>query len=576
MSTFAPDSSYNQGLGFNQYSGGVFGPITTSQLTVQVGANSIVITPTQILVNGAVLDTDDVPDTTSNRYLNLTNLVDSSEINFTEPVAGQFSGELINASIANARLVNDSVTYNGVNVALGASGSLSLDDIVTGASDGDILYFDSGAGGWQRLAAGAANTFLEIDPVSGLPSWEAPGGPVLTISNLGTGANVASAVVSGDAQFRSIIGGTNLTATQNTNDVTLDLDDAITVATSVTTPLITRNGNMTISATGTNHDLTLTATDDITLFASGNCDISGTSVASLISSGRCTVQGSTTFELIAPAGIDVENGVGVPATIRCGTIENAATTADLTIDATRDVLINADDDVIINPTDNLALQAGDTIFIDGTTACTFRTTGPVDCSSNVTHVDFGAATSFLGLPVISSAPTGGDGHVYYDSTDDDVFIYTSSPSAAWRPVLLRDHLVWTKTTGQTISTATVTQVDLGSGTTTSSRGLSVDTVNDQIDGMSAGVWSITYETAYPVDTVQGRQVFMRNSGSSTVRYLYNDPRTTGLAHILSGIYYSSGTDSLEFYVYHTTGVSLTINTNSLVPARITIWKLGDL
>ena len=83
----------------------------------------------------------------------------------------------------------------------------SIGNVDTSAfADGYVLTYSTASGLWEAAAA----------PGSG-------GGEANTLTSVGAGASLYKTKVGVDLRIRSIVGGTGITATQNTDDVTLDI-----------------------------------------------------------------------------------------------------------------------------------------------------------------------------------------------------------------------------------------------------------------------------------------------------------------------------------------------------------------
>jgi hypothetical protein len=132
-----------------------------------------------------------------------------------------------------------------------AAAALAEDSLV----DKDILYIEDDnkwyAYDRQATAATTGATFQPSDAAGATGWWIAVnpptsggGGEINTSSNVGTGAGLAKNKVGVDLPFKSIISGTALTGTENTNDLTIDLDDT------TVTPASYTNANITVDQQG--------------------------------------------------------------------------------------------------------------------------------------------------------------------------------------------------------------------------------------------------------------------------------------------------------------------------------------
>ena len=84
----------------------------------------------------------------------------------------------------------------------------SIGDVDTsGFADGYVLTYSTATGLWEAAAPPGAG-----------------GGEANTLTSVGAGASLYKTKVGVDLRIRSIVGGTGITATQNADDVTLDLN----------------------------------------------------------------------------------------------------------------------------------------------------------------------------------------------------------------------------------------------------------------------------------------------------------------------------------------------------------------
>lgn len=86
-------------------------------------------------------------------------------------------------------------------------------------------------------------------------------GEVNTGQNVGTGADVFKEKVGADFRYRTIIGGTSITATQNTDDITLDLPQEVATDSAVQFSTVNIDGQTTLSWDNQQKTLTFPTTD---------------------------------------------------------------------------------------------------------------------------------------------------------------------------------------------------------------------------------------------------------------------------------------------------------------------------
>lgn len=117
---------------------------------------------------------------------------DTSEITWTNPAgtAGNPSAALINASIANARLTNSSITIGGASTALGGTVTATTIFDSIGSTRGSVLY--RGASGWAILSPGTAGLALTSGGAGADPVYATLANAALTNSSITIGGNVTA------------------------------------------------------------------------------------------------------------------------------------------------------------------------------------------------------------------------------------------------------------------------------------------------------------------------------------------------------------------------------------------------
>ena len=314
----------------------------------------------------SVTDTDRIDLTYTNGDISADIKDDSVDSNHY--VAGSIDNEHIaDATIANAKLVNDSVSFGGVEVDLGAADATPAFDLTDAtAYPGDASLVTTGAldsgsitSGFGSIDIGTSTLDCGVITSTGASSME-----TLTVSTsaiLADGSQLASSAaptadndiankkyvddqltgadldftsdggeslsIDLDSETLTVAGGSNLTTSAADNTITVALDDDVTIS-----------GDMT-SATITNAEFTVDA--------SGNTDIDGT----------LNVEGVPTFQAqsVHSSGIDCNGTLSMGTNAIEGTADNMLIFADDSTSSGSEHSFANDDDGV------LALQAVDHI-----------------------------------------------------------------------------------------------------------------------------------------------------------------------------------------------------------------------
>lgn len=153
----------------------------------------------------------------------LTGAVTSLTGDVTGSGGGAVATTIANDAVTNAKMANMATqTIKGRTTA----GTGDPEDLTATQATAILNDFvgDAGAGGTKGLvpapASGdaAANKFLNADG-----TWKTSGGTITGGTNLGaSGSSVFAQVNGANMEFRKLIAGSNITLTQNTNDITID------------------------------------------------------------------------------------------------------------------------------------------------------------------------------------------------------------------------------------------------------------------------------------------------------------------------------------------------------------------
>lgn len=101
-----------------------------------------------------------------------------------------------------------------------------LTNVSTGiAAQGDVLYYNGS--GWVNLAAGTSGQFLQTQGAGANPIWANPAAaPISAIANIGTGEGLFAQINSSTAEFKSIVAGSNITLSSTGSEVTISAASA--------------------------------------------------------------------------------------------------------------------------------------------------------------------------------------------------------------------------------------------------------------------------------------------------------------------------------------------------------------
>lgn len=157
-----------------------------------------------------------------------------------------------------------------------------LSDVVAATpAQGEVLYFNGT--NWVPLGVGTSGQFLQTQGTAANPIWaNAPAPALSSAANIGSGEGVFSSISSGTAQFKSLIAGSNITISSSATEITIAAAAAgevntasnlgagaalFTAKSGVNLPFRSIVGGSGITATQNTNDVTLTASvalDDLT------------------------------------------------------------------------------------------------------------------------------------------------------------------------------------------------------------------------------------------------------------------------------------------------------------------------
>jgi hypothetical protein len=206
--------------------------------------------------------------------------------------------------------------------------------------------------GQEWIDEPASSCYILTHVAGGVATWVLASSAVSNVNTINSVAPVANNI--------DILGGTNLTATPGVGAVTLDLDAAITLATSVTSPLYTATAAMQIA---------VTAGDDITVKMG---DAAGANKVSFVDSAAAEVASIDSNGVVT--GSDFEGVIGATAPA-AGTFTTSTATTSVAGSFTAPAATPTSVDAIAGQ--NIILKMGDAAgankvsFVDSASAEVF-------------------------------------------------------------------------------------------------------------------------------------------------------------------------------------------------------------
>jgi hypothetical protein len=468
------------------------------------------------------------------------------------------TGVIALASIPNSSLTNSDVTFNGVSVSLGGSGTLDTDDISEGTTNKYYTQarFDSAFGDktTSDLTEGTNLYYTQTRFDDAFAAKDTDG--------LAEGENNLYYTT---ARTRAdVSGGTGVTYTQSTG--VFEIGQAVGTTDNVTFNDVTVSGDLTVNGTLTTINSTdLTVTDKNITIADGAADAAAANGAGI------TVDGADATITYASADdswnfnkdVNVTGGLSIT-----GSLTAVSFTGDLTGDVTGTVsdISNHDTDALAEGENNLyftdararaAISAdGWQISYDsGTGVISMATPDTDDVSEGSTNLYF---TTTRARDAISVSDAGGDGSLSYDSATG-VITYTG-PGASE----VRAHLSATSATGVTYDSATgvIALASIPNSSLTNDS-VTVNGTEITLGGSgSFGTDSVSEETnLYYTDTRARNAISLTTSDSQVLDY---DASTGEFTFSLTGI----DTDEV------TEGVNNLYFTNARARSAISIVDAG--
>jgi len=253
----------------------------TATITIPAGSDTLVtLTGTQTLTNKTL--TTPVIATISNT--GTLTLPTSTDTLVGRATTDTLTNKTISGSnntisnIGNASLTNSSVSFNGVSVALGASGTLYTDDISEDGSPVNLWFTNTRARSAVSVTDAGGDGSLSYDSGTGVITYTGPSASeVRAHFSAGTGVAISSGQVS--------IGQ----AVATTDNVTFAgvTADNIRVGVTAAGEIDTSAGNLTLDSTGG----TTILDDDVNvtgnLQVDGNLTVSGTTVTVNATTQHC-------------------------------------------------------------------------------------------------------------------------------------------------------------------------------------------------------------------------------------------------------------------------------------------------
>lgn len=261
---------------------------------------------------------------------------------------------------------NVTVTQNANDISISSTDTDTTYTASTGLNlTGTAFSLDSTLSGLSDVSGTAPSTgeVLKWDGASWAPAADEDTGETNTASNLGSGANVFKQKSSADLQFRSISGGSNVTVTENSGDISIAATDTDTTYSagsglSLTSTTFSLNANVDDLADAV---ITTPATDDVLQWNGSNwvnaqIEEEGTTASNLGTTGANVFAQKTTNDLEFRK---IKAGSNISITQNANDIEISST-------ASGNVLsVNSQTGTVVLDTDDISEGSSHLFYTDG-------------------------------------------------------------------------------------------------------------------------------------------------------------------------------------------------------------------
>ncbi len=420
------------------------------------------------------------------------------------------TGTFALSSVPNSSLTNSSVTFNGVEVALGASGSFDTDSVSEG--EGNLYFTDSRARNAVSLVTSDSSVF-DYDPVTGVFTYSATG---LSTDEVAEGT---TNLYYTDARARAAIStnGWQISYDSGTGVISMATPDTDDVSEGTTNKYFTdARARQAISLTTDNTDaMSYDNTTGTFYFTLNSVDTDE------IAEGATNLYFTT-----ARARASVNNGSNIDYDSSTGTISTQAAVWS----------VNGQEHDVVLDTDDISEGSANLYFTDSRARSAITLTTD---NSNILSYNTGTGALTFVTPTTDAIAEGEVNLYYTDARADGRIAVASIRDLADvdKDDALQDGytLVWSSTRGefvpQNVAVTATTLNFTGDGTTTSfSTGVEVSSIDNTQVFINGLIQAPTY--SYTLSTVDGVSSIVFDTAPEANDYIF--VRVTSTSSLTAG------------------------------------------